>query len=230
MQSIVLFSGLALKDVLEDSLIPPFIERTGIAVERVYEPTTVLADLIHAGGRPDVIIGVSAALREMGTEGHVRAESIRGLVRSNVGVAIAQGRPHEPLETTQDLEALLRAASSIAYSSAGASGGVFRRVLSEMDLTDLVASKSVVLPKGFTAEAVRDGRAEIAIQQISELAAVPDVDIIGPLPAELGAYVELSIAVGADGQNPDLASSLVEHLGSPENGPVYQRGFLQQVL
>lgn len=226
MHSMTVFSGLALKDILEDSFMPAFIADSGADVTRVYEPTTVLFDLIRGGERPDVIIGVTSALGEMAEAGYVDGESIRGLVRSEVGVAVAPGTVVGPLETVDDFRELIMRASSIAYSAAGASGGVFTRVVAALGLAELVEAKAVVLAKGFTAEAVKDGRAEIAIQQISELAAVPEIQIVGPLPAELLAHVELSVAVGAHTGSAALANQFSVFLRREENSPVYRGAFL----
>ena len=226
MQTITLFSGLALKDVFEGDLIGPFIEKTGATVRRVYEPTAVLRDMVRNGERPDVLVGVTSTLHDMAADGDVRGASIRVLVRSEVGAAASPKSSTGSVETIADFRDLMDRISSVAYSASGASGEVFPRVLAELHLTDVVAPKAVVLAKGFTAEAVRDGRAEIAIQQISELAAVPDVRILGPLPADLGAYVELSTAIGAHVRNEALAERLVRHLGAEEFAPVYRRAHL----
>src|SRR5690606_9008337 len=124
-----------------------------VEVVRVYEPTSVLLDLISAGQRPDVIIGVTASLVELAnTSEHLKADAIRGLVRSAFGVAAAPDAGPIVLQTVQDLRALLQRASSVAYSASGASGGVFKRVLDELGMTEEVAAKAVVLAKGFTAE------------------------------------------------------------------------------
>lgn len=226
MQTITLFSGLALKDVFEEDLIGPFIEMTGAVVRRVYEPTAVLRDMVRNGERPDVLVGATSTLREMAADGDLRGTSIRGLVRSEVGAAASPTLSAGSVETIADFRDLMDRASSVAYSASGASGAVFQRVLAELHLTDVVASKAVVLVKGFTAEAVRDGRAEIAIQQISELATVPEVRILGPLPAELGAYVELSTAIGVHVGNEALVERLVRHLGAEKSASVYRRAHL----
>lgn len=230
MQTITLFSGLALKDVFEDALIGPFIEKTGATVRRVYEPTAVLRDMVRHGETPDVLVGVTSTIQDMAADGDVRAASIRGLVRSEVGAAASLSSPAGSVETVADFRDLMDRASSVAYSAAGASGGVFQSVLTELGLTDTVIPKAVVLAKGFTAEAVRDGRAEIAIQQISELAAVPGVRILGPLPAGLGAYIELSTAIGAHAGNATLAEQLVRHLRAEEFAPVYRRAHLTPMM
>lgn len=144
MRTITVFSGLALKDIMEHSLIGPFGERTGAAVRRVYEPTAVLRDLVRHGGRPDVLIGVTSALHEMAEAGEIRAESLRSLVRSEVGVCAAASLQGHALSTVEDVRDLLQRAASIAYSATGASGGVFERVLDGLGLTEVVREKAVV--------------------------------------------------------------------------------------
>lgn len=228
--AITLFSGLALKGVLEDEILPPFIERTGIPIARIYEPTKILFDLVRKGQQPDVVIGVTSGVNEMANEGYVQPGTIRGLVRSDVGVAVAPDTPTMPISTEAEFVDLVRSAASIAYSSTGASGGVFQRVAVDLGLTEFIAAKAVVLEKGFTAEAVRDGRAEVAIQQISELAAIPDTKIIGSLPASLHAYVELSIALGAYAHAPVQARELTNYLTNDARRHAFENNHLKQVV
>ena len=143
MQTITLFSGLALKDVFEGDLIGPFIEKTGATVRRVYEPTAVLRDMVRNGERPDVLVGVTSTLRDMAADGDVRGASIRVLVRSEVGAAASPKSSTGSVETIADFRDLMDRISSVAYSASGASGEVFQRVLAELHLTDVVAPKDL---------------------------------------------------------------------------------------
>src|SRR5699024_5636893 len=44
--TVSLFSGLAVKDILEESVLPAFRAESGVEVEATYEPTKVLSALI----------------------------------------------------------------------------------------------------------------------------------------------------------------------------------------
>ncbi len=63
---------------------------------------------------------------------------------------------------------------------------------------------------------VARGEADIAAQQISELIAVQGVELVGPLPAELGGATQFSIGIMATAAQADLAKRFVEFLKSDE--------------
>jgi hypothetical protein len=69
--------------------------------------------------------------------------------------------------------------------------------------------------RGLAALAVSRGEAEIGIQQIAELLAVPDIDVVGPLPAALQAVTQFTAAVPASAQHGDAARALIDFLATP---------------
>ena len=75
---------------------------------------------------------------------------------------------------------------------------------------------------GLIAEFVVSGDADIAVQQIPEIMAVPGVDYVGPLPAEIN-----SISVGRAGlftrsTEPALTQALLDYLQTPAAAEVYR--------
>lgn len=65
-------------------------------------------------------------------------------------------------------------------------------------------------------EAVVRGDADIAVQQVPELLAVPGVEIVGPLPGDLGNVTPWSAAVLTVSRDPEAARALIQFLQSPE--------------
>ena len=84
--------------------------------------------------------------------------------------------------------AVLLAAKSVAYTDAasGGSSSIFGRLFDRMGLTDMLKPKAKLAaggPNGYAATFVAKGEAEIALQPIPELMAVPGIDVVGPLQA-----------------------------------------------
>ena len=69
----------------------------------------------------------------------------------------------------------------------------------------------------------------MAVQQLSELKAVPGVDIVGPLPASLQTPSIFSAAVFAGSANSDLARRLLQMLASAEAAAAYEAAGLEPV-
>jgi len=62
--------------------------------------------------------------------------------------------------------------------------------------------------------AAASGEAEIAVQQLCELAPVPGIDIVGPLPEPLQKMTVFAAGIAADAANPKAAAALMELLRS----------------
>ena len=220
-----LFSGLALKESLETSILPAFRERHQVDIDATYEPTTVLVDLIGAGARPDVVVGVRGALRQLALTGLIEASSITPIVRSGLGVAVAAGTPWPAIDTVDAFRSSILGARAVAYSRSGASGIYFADLLDRWGIREEVDARATILDKGFTAEALTDGRADLAVQQLSELATVAGIDIVGPFPPEVQSYVELD--AGARVGAAPAATALIAHLVAPEAVAAFGRARME---
>ena len=140
---------------------------------------------IKGGERADAAILTREGIAELAAAGILDGGSAVDLVRSRVGLAVRAGAPRPDIGTAEAFKAALLAARSISYSRLGASGVFFAGLIERLGIADAVNAKATVIPTGLTAEPVARGEVEMAIQQVSELKAVPGVDVVGPLPASL---------------------------------------------
>ncbi|WP_338106266.1 class II aldolase/adducin family protein [Streptomyces alboflavus] len=224
---VALFSALAIKKALDDTVLEAFAGTTGIDVEGVYEPTNVLLDQIAGGARPDVMVGVTGGLERLAASGVLDQASLRPLARVGIGVAVPPGAPAVDVSSTQALVRALTSARSVAYSRTGASGVAFAALLDRLGIAAEVNSRATVVDKGFTALAVTDGRADLAVQQLSELRFVPDARVVGPLPEEVQHYTDLSIALGAHARQRPEAAALLRHLTAAPARAAYRAAGLE---
>lgn len=222
---ISLFSGLAVQGVLERSVLPAFAAEHQLAVTATFEPTAVLSKLIEAGARPDLVLGVADALRKLGDTGILAPTSLTPLVRSGIGVAVPPGAPAPEIGTVAQLKETIRSARSVAYSRTGASGAHFAALLDRLGIAEQVNANACVVEKGFTAETLLDGRADLAVQQVIELASVPGVRIVGPLPGDAQQYVELWVGSAVNASA--AATRLLRFLVAPESLRVYEEAGLE---
>ena len=180
MSDLKLFSTLGVVGVL-DELLP----RLGLEVDPVFEPTKRLVDRIQAGERADLAILTSDAIDELMASGVLEAGSRVDLARSYVGMAVAPGSSRPDISTVEAFRRTLQAAKTIGYSRAGASGIFFAGLLERMGLAQEVNAKATIIPSGFTGQLLLDGKVELAVQQVSELMAVPGIDLLGKIPMEI---------------------------------------------
>ncbi|WP_410657670.1 substrate-binding domain-containing protein [Amycolatopsis sp. lyj-112] len=215
-----LFSALSVKKALDEVLLDAFTKEQAVDVDVTFDPTTILVKKIAEGARPDVVIAVSESFTELAASGAVTPESRVVLAKSGIGIATAPGLASPDITTVDALRTALTSARSVAYSRSGASGIYFAGLIRDLGIEAEVNARATVVEKGFTALAVTDGRADLAVQQISELKFVPQARIIGPLPDGAQHYSELSAALGTSAA-PE-AAGLLRFLSDPEAKTAYR--------
>jgi len=118
-------------------------------------------------------------------------------------------------------------ARSVAYSVTGASGIYFAELLNRLRIADEINAKATIIEKGFIANAVVDGRADVGIQQLSELLFVPGAQIAGPFPAEVQQYTEFSAALALEAVENAEARAFIEFLTSAKANEAYGQTLLE---
>ncbi|RFC62763.1 ABC transporter substrate-binding protein [Fulvimarina endophytica] len=225
-----LMSTLAVEVALKRNLLPSFIETTGIALDVSWNPTKVIMQRIADGRRADALVLIDKSMAELVEKGIVVADSVRPIATAKIGIAMARGADRPAIESVDEFKGALLKARSVAYSRAGASGIYFADLIERLGIADAVNEKATVIPEGFTARQIVEGKADLAIQQISELMSVEDVDILGPLPADVQSGTDFSVAIFADAEHAREAARLVQHLTSPEAARAYEASGLTSRL
>jgi molybdate transport system substrate-binding protein len=177
----------------------PAAEAAGFATEFRFDPTARLVAAIEAGERGDLAILTAEAVEAQMAAGILVPGTRVDLCHSYVGLAVPAGAPRPDIATPEALRATLLAAPSLAYSRAGASGIFFAGLLERLGIAAEINAKATIIPQGFTAEWAARGEVAIAIQQVSELMAIPGVDIVGKLPAAANTCAVFAAAQFAGG-------------------------------
>lgn len=166
--------------------------------ELVFAPTARLLARIAEGERGDIAILTQAGVAALASQGVLGGA--RDLARSAIGMAVPKGAPWPDISSVPALREALLAAPSLAYSRAGASGIFFAELIARLGIAEVVNAKATIIPEGFTAEVAARGEAALAIQQVSELMAVPGVEMVGRLPEGANTYAVFSAGcfTGAD--------------------------------
>jgi molybdate transport system substrate-binding protein len=215
--SITVVSSLALKGVLED-FRPAFERRLASRLDLRFDATqAILAQIEDL--RADLLVLTAAALEELRDSGKVA--QVRALGSSGVGIAVRAGAPKPDIGSVDALKRALAAASSVAHSKVGASGIYFSELLQRLDIP---LRKRIVVEKGPVGLVVAAGEAELGVQQLCELAPVPGIDIVGPLPHPLQKLTHFAAGIPARASNPEGALALLHLLGSEAARAAMKRG------
>lgn len=202
---IAVVSSLALKGVLEE-FGPAFERSLAARLELRFDATQAI--LAQVGSlRADLLVLTAEAMEALRQGGQVT--QVRALGSSGIGIAVRAGAPKPDIGSVEALKRALTGASSVAHSKVGASGIYFAELLQRLDIT---LKKRVVVEKGPVGLVVAAGEAELGVQQLCELAPVPGIDIVGPLPAPVQKMTHFSAGIPADAENPQGARALMELL------------------
>lgn len=219
-------SALILR-ALVDEFVVPELAAAGGRLEMIWDPTVALMRRLRAGETADGIVAIDWALDDLEAQGRIAPGSRRPLVQAAFGIAVARGAPKPDISTVKHLRETLLAAPSIVWSRTGASGLYFERLIDQLGIGAAVRAKSVVIPAGLTGERVLRGEAALAVQQISELLAVPGVDLAGPFPDEVQETTDFSTAIFADAVQPAGAQAFIRMLYSPRLHRAYETSGLK---
>jgi molybdate transport system substrate-binding protein len=217
-----IFSGLAVKAAFDDGLIDTFAkEHSPILVE--WNPTTVIEAKIARGEVADLIIATTSALQKLVASDRIEGESRQRLIDAYLGVAVAQGAPLPKIGTVAQFLDAMKNARSVAWSIGGQSGIYLEKLLATHGLLDEVKARASTIPEGFTAEKIVSGDADLAVQQVSELMVIKGVDIAGPFPDELQTLTPFEIAIFKGTPNRALAQAFIDFLQAPYARECFER-------
>ncbi|MGW4804472.1 substrate-binding domain-containing protein [Kitasatospora sp. NPDC004272] len=169
-----------------------------------------VARRIRAGAAADLAVLAADALAALHAEG--LAEAPRPLWDSETVAAVAADAPPAALDTADDLRALLTAARAVAHST-GPSGTALRALVTRLGLDGRVRLLQAE-PGTPAGRLLADGRADLAFQQHSELAGLPGVRILGPLPGDTAITSTFAAAVLTAAGRPAAARDLLDLLAS----------------
>jgi molybdate transport system substrate-binding protein len=214
------------------------IERVAHEFERTHGRTVIVSEgtvgqlraRLAAGEHADVIVVSAPALAALDAAGDVVPGTAAVLGRTGIGVGVRSGTTAPDISTPEALKAALLAAPSIATMDAAAgssSGAYFFALQQRMGIADALRAKTTLKQSGFSCELVAAGKADLCVQNISEIIPVQGVKVV-PFPESLQNYITYAIAVPQRSVDPALARAFIADVTSPARAPLWKNAGLQQ--
>ena len=201
---------------LLEALGPEFERQSGHRLAITFDPALVQKRRIEAGEAFDLAILTQAVMDEMIKQGRIAAATAKLIARSGVGLAVRAGARQPDIRSIDALKSALLVAKSIAYTTEGASGIHFQKVIERLGIADAIKTKAKPQPGGLTAALAARGEVELAVQLMSELAAVPGIDVVGPFPEAVQHHAVLVAGISAHAEQAGAAKALIAFLTAPE--------------
>ena len=220
-----LISSMATRTVLRE-LAARCEDATGHAVHTEAAGGVDVAKRVRAGAAPDLVVLASDVIDALIAEGHLLPPRV-DLVTSGVAVAVRAGAARPAIASEEALRQAVLSAATLSYST-GPSGSHLEKMFERWGVLASIRDRIVVPPPGTpVGTLVADGRAELGFQQLSELAALPGIDVVGPLPPEVQSLTIFSGGVASRCERPDAARAVLDFMASAAAADAIRRHWMQ---
>lgn len=214
-----IFSAVGMRRVLQD-LGPKFERTTGHKLKVLYDSGAIIEKRIANGEPADVVILPRPSIDRLLKSGRLQQVSIADLATSSIGVAVRKGSAKPDISSPEAFKSAMLKAKTITCPDpalGGSSGVHIAKVFERLGIDSAVKPKLVLVSTPDQEETmpgyvVANGKAEIALHQMQELIAVPNIEIVGPLPGNLQASFLFSAAIMVKARNNVTAQAFVRFL------------------
>jgi molybdate transport system substrate-binding protein len=219
---ITVVSSTAMTEFLE-AAIPLFEQKTGNKVKANFLSSAILPGKVKDGVQADLVVTTPPIYDDLVKAGKLVAGSRADFIKSSAGVAVRAGAPKPDVSTPEAFKAALLAAKSVGISK-GPSGQYMVTLLDRLGIADAIKPKAVFTEAGQrVGTVIASGKAEIGVQQITELLASPGIDYIGPLPPALQTTIVYTTAASANAKEKDAAAAFAKFLNSEAVLPIAKK-------
>jgi molybdate transport system substrate-binding protein len=213
----VVAPGFVYNAALKD-LALAFGKKTGVNVIVAEAGMNVIVNQIKTATPPADVIALPADLMNtLYLDGGIVRGSYTPLGRDELGLAVKKGAPKPDISTVEKLVAVLKSGGTVEVNDPKGGtmqGAIIGGILSRPEF----AGVHVVSPaRGEGAAALARGEGDMAIQLVPEILNKPQIELVAPLPAELGGHMDAILAVSSRTTNQKDALAFVQFLASPEN-------------
>jgi molybdate transport system substrate-binding protein len=177
----------------------------------------------------DVIMLPFELMSTLSLDGGVAPGTFFPLGRSEMGLAVRAGAAHPDISTIEKLAQALRGAKLVMRSNP-AGGSMVAKVIEDKVIRrpEFSGVNSKVSTNGEGGQALARGEGDMAIQAICEIYPHKEIELIAPLPRELGAWIDMSTAVSARSARREDALALIRYLLRPESNQQWKAKGLER--
>lgn len=207
-------SSMATRELLA-ALAARFQQQTSRAVTTEAAGGVDVAKRVEAGEAVDVVVLASNAIDRLIASGRLYPGRV-DVVQSGIAMAVRKGASLPAIATEEDVKRAVLAAESLSYST-GPSGQYLESLFARWGIMEEVRPRIVVPPPGIpVGSLVAEGKVALGFQQLSELANLGGVTVLGLLPESIQSMTVFSGGVSTGSDSPDAARALLAFLSSPE--------------
>src|SRR5438034_5729725 len=177
---------------------------------------TIVGEMTKKTPPPDVIVLPFQLMTTLSLDGGVAPGTFSPLGRTRMGLAVRAGAPKPDISTVEKLAAALKSAKAVMRSNP-AGGSMVAKVIEQnvIKRPEFAGVNSPVSTRGEGGQALARGEGDMALQAICEILPYKEIELVGPLPRELAAWIDMSTAVSVRSTNPDASLAFVRYITRP---------------
>jgi molybdate transport system substrate-binding protein len=212
-----------------DDLAAAYTKETGVKVTVKSTGMGAMMNTIKTGiPAADVVMLPKNLMDALQTDSGIVPGSRKALGRVEIVLIVPAGAPHPDISTVAKLSAALKGARHVAYSSPwkdekSAQAMIIHDMLQR---PDFIGTHDTLIMNGNGVKGIKDG-ADMALQLVCETRD-PAVSVVGPLPAELHAWLDGDVAVSARTADAKAAVAFVAYISRPAAAPVWKANGLDR--
>jgi molybdate transport system substrate-binding protein len=212
-----------------DDLAAAYSKETGIKVTVKSTGMGAMMNTIKTGlPAVDVVMLPKNLMDQLSADKGVVLGSRTVLGRVQIVMIVPAGAPHPDISTAAKLATALRAARHVAYSSPwkdekSAQAMIIHDILQR---PEYAGTHEVLIMNGNGVKGIKDG-ADMALQLECETRD-PAVSVVGPLPAQLHAWLDGDVAVSSRTSDAPAASAFIAYITRPAAAVVWKANGLER--
>jgi len=190
-----------------------YTQKTGIPVTVKAVVMGKIMDDIKAGPA-DIVLLPPKLMEALAKDSGIKAGTRQKIGRVEIALAVRPGAPHPDISTVAKLSNALRSAKTVAYTQPGPprnsmEAGIIDHFLHEPAFS---GAHLMTVTTGSGITALAKGDADMALQVTPEITSRKDVELVGPLPPELDAHIDVEGAVSGTSTDSQAALDFLHYL------------------
>jgi molybdate transport system substrate-binding protein len=183
----------------------------------------IVNDIKTLSPTTDVIMLPFELMSTLSLDGGIKPGTFTPLGRSEMGLAVPARSPHPDISTVEKLATVLRGAKAVMRSNP-AGGSMVAKVIEQnvIKRPEFAGVNSPVSTRGEGGQALARGEGDMALQAICEILPYKEIELVGPLPRELAAWIDMSTAVSARSAQLDDSVAFIRYITRPEAVAVWK--------
>jgi molybdate transport system substrate-binding protein len=187
----------------------------------------LLETSLENGAPFDVAILTNWAVDELVKSGTAIGTTRLTLARAAIGLCVRVGAAKPKIDTVEAFKEAMLKADSVAVTAAinpGSARHALEQAFERLGIANVMKPKTRLAPVNQATQWVAEGKAQFAINYVSNILSAPGVDLVGAFPQELQRYIDFDVVAATTSRDSQAVRALLKFLGEPHDQQIRAHG------